>query len=92
MVGLTIYKKEETCIVSFSLKWLGACISIGIILVLLLPFPYDLISVFGLCILINLLRGRRMMKRYGGTGRIKDILDSFSSSMFNNQRQWRLKY
>jgi hypothetical protein len=52
----------------------------GLVLVLLLPFPYDLISVFCLCILVNFIRGRSIMKRYGGVGGIKDLLDSLSSS------------
>ena len=62
----------------------------GLVLVLLLPFPYDLISVFGLCILVNSIRGRSIMKRYGGVGGIKDLLDSFSSSRStDNQKPLR---
>lgn len=62
----------------------------GLVLVLLLPFPYDLISVFGLCILVNFIRGRSIMKRYGGVGGIKDLLDSLSSSMSaDNQKPLR---
>jgi hypothetical protein len=71
--------------------WFGAYISIGLILVVLLPFPYDLISVFGLYILVNFLRGRGIMKRYGGAGGIKDVLNSMSSSMSANNQKL-LKY
>jgi hypothetical protein len=43
----------------------------GIILVFLLPFPFDFISVLGLLLLVNFLRVKSVMKRYGGMGRIK---------------------
>jgi hypothetical protein len=62
------------------LKWLGIFMGIGIILVFLLPFPFDFISVFGLFFVMTYLRTRSMMKRYGGSGRIKDLFGSFSSS------------
>jgi hypothetical protein len=70
--------------------WFGLYVGIGLVLVLLLPFPYDLISVFGLCILFNFLRGRSILKRYGGIGGIKDMLNSLSSSMSaDNQKLLR---
>jgi formate hydrogenlyase subunit 4 len=55
------------------LKWLGLYLGIGLILVFLLPSPYDLISVLGLFILVNFFRMRSVMKRYGGMGRIRDM-------------------
>ena len=73
------------------LKWIGVYLSIGFILILLLPPPYGLISVFGLFIMINFLRMRSIMKRYGGTGAIKDMFRSLSSSMSGNQYR-PLKY
>ena len=72
------------------LKWFGIYLGIGLILVFLLPSPYDLISVFGLFILVNLLRMRSMMKRYGGMAGIKDLFSSLSSSMSGNNQG--LKY
>src|SRR5687767_2024784 len=72
--------------------WFGAYISIGIIFVFLLPFPYNLISVFGLFILGNFLRGLSIMKRYRGTGGIRDLLGSLSSSMSRNDQNGPLKY
>ena len=70
--------------------WFGLYMVIGLILVILLPSPYDLISVFGLCILINFVRGHIIMKRYRGTGGIRDVLGSLSSSMSaNTQKQLR---
>ena len=74
------------------LKWLGLYFGIGLILVLLLPFPYDFISVLALFILINFLRGRSILKRYGRTGGIKDLFGSFSSSMYRNDQSRPLKY
>ncbi len=73
------------------LKWIGIYMSIGLVLVFLLPFPYDLISVFGLFIAINFLRMRSLTKRYGGSGRIKDIFGSLSSTMSDTQHR-PLKY
>jgi hypothetical protein len=73
------------------LKWLGFYMGISLILLLLLPSPYDFISVFGLLILVNYLRMRSIMKRYGtGMGRIKDMFGSLSSSMSGNNQG--LKY
>jgi hypothetical protein len=45
------------------LKWLGLFFGIGLILGLLLPFPYDFISVLGAFFLVNFLRGRSILKR-----------------------------
>jgi hypothetical protein len=75
------------------LKWLGIYLSIGLVLVFLLPFPYDFISIFGLFILVNFLRTRSLMKRHGGgmCGGIKDLFGSFSSSLSGNQSR-PLKY
>jgi hypothetical protein len=72
--------------------WFGAYIVIGLLLVLLLPFPYDLISVFGLCILMNFLRGWSLMKRHGGMDGIKDMFGSFSSFMARDDQNRLLKY
>jgi hypothetical protein len=73
------------------LKWLGIYTGISFILLFLLPFPYDIISVFGLFTLITYFRMRRIMKRYGtGMGRIKDVFGSPPSSMSGNNRG--LKY
>ncbi|HEU4444827.1 MAG TPA: hypothetical protein VFR94_09135 [Nitrososphaeraceae archaeon] len=74
------------------LKWSIIYVGIGIVLVLVLPFPYDLASVLGLFILINFLRGRSILKRYGGTGGIKDLFGSLSSSMSRNNESRPLKY
>jgi len=57
----------------------------GIVLVFLLPFPFDLISIAGLFVLMTYLRGMREMKRFGGTGGIRDLFGSFSSSMSGSQ-------
>jgi hypothetical protein len=61
----------------------------GIILVFLLPFPLDFISVVGLLILVNFLRMRSVMKRYGGMSRIKDMFGSLSS---DSSQYSRVKY
>jgi hypothetical protein len=78
------------------LKWSVLYVGIGVVLVLTLPFPYDLASVLGLFILINFLRSRSILKRYGRTGGIKDLFGSFgsfpSSSISRNGQSRPLKY
>jgi hypothetical protein len=59
---------------------------------LVLESFYDLASVLGLFILINFLRSRGILKRYGGTGGIKDLFGSLSSSMSRNDQSRLLKY
>jgi hypothetical protein len=70
------------------LKWSVIYVGIGIVLVFALPFPYDLASVLGLFILINFLRGRSILKKYRGTGGIKDLFGSLSG----NNQSMSLKY
>ena len=72
------------------LKWIGFYMGLSFILLFLLPSPYDFISVIGLLVLVNYLRMRSVIKRYRGTGRIKDMFGSISSPMSgNNQRPLR---
>jgi hypothetical protein len=47
----------------YRLKWLGLYLGVGLVLVFLLPFPYDFVSVLGLFIMINFFRTRSMMKK-----------------------------
>jgi hypothetical protein len=64
---------------------------VSFILLFLLPSPYDFVSIFGLFILVNYLRMRSSMKRYGtDMGRIKDMFGSLSSLMSGNNQG--LKY
>jgi hypothetical protein len=75
------------------LKWSAIYVGLGVVLVLVLPFPYDFFSVIALFILINFLRDRSILKRYGGTGGIKDLFGSLSSSMSSaNNQSSPLKY
>ena len=71
------------------LKWLGLYFGIGLVLISILHFPYDLISVIVLFILINLWRGRNLLKKYGGISGIKDILGTLSS---DNSPRTMLKF
>jgi hypothetical protein len=64
---------------------------IGIILVFLLPFPFDFISIAGLFILMTYLRSKSEMKRFGGMDGIRNLFGSFSSSVSGNQSR-TLKY
>jgi hypothetical protein len=69
------------------LMWLLIFMGAGTILVFLLPFPFDFISIAGLFVLMTYLRGMREKKRFGGTGGIRDLFGSFSSSMSGNQNR-----
>ena len=72
------------------LMWLLIFMGSGIVLVFLLPFPFDLISIAGLFVLMTYLRGMREMKRFGGTGGIRDLFGSLSSAFYDQYRP--LKY
>jgi hypothetical protein len=75
------------------IKWIGLYLGISLILVLVLPIPYDLISIFGLYVLINLLRVRGIIfKGYGGGGGVKDLFRSTFPSTSGNDRGGPLKY
>jgi hypothetical protein len=62
------------------LKWLLIFMGMGTIIVFLLPFPFDLIAIGGLFVLLAYLRSRSEMKRFGGTGGIRSLFGSLSSS------------
>jgi hypothetical protein len=75
------------------LKWIGIYTSISFLVLFLLPFPYNLISIFGLYILVTYLRVRSLRKKYRGTGGgIKDMLSSLSSPVSGNNQQKPRKY
>jgi hypothetical protein len=75
------------------LKWIGLYLGISLVLVLVLPAPYDLISVFSLYILVNYLRIRGVIfKGYGKRGGIKDLLSSLIPSTSGNDQSNPLKY
>jgi hypothetical protein len=68
-------------------------VGIGIVLVLTLPFPNDLASVLVLFVMVNFLRGRSILKKYGRSGGIRDLFSSFSSSISSaNNQSNPLKY
>ena len=72
------------------LKWFALFMGVGFILVFLIPFPLDFISVTGLFALTYYLRSRSEMKRFGGRGRIRDLFGSLSSAFSDHYRP--LKY
>jgi hypothetical protein len=74
------------------LKWLGLYMGISFVLLFLLPFPYDFISVLSLLVLVNYLRARRdIIRRHGGIDRIKGTFGSVSPPMADsNNHQYRL--
>jgi hypothetical protein len=75
------------------LKWMGLYLGISLVLVLVLPFPYDLFSVFGLYILANYLRARGIIfKGHVKKGSIKDLFGSLVPSTSGNDQSKPLKY
>ena len=67
------------------LKWLLIFMGMGTIIVFLLPFPFDLIAIGGLFVLLAYLRSRSEMKRFGGMGGIRGLFGSLSSSGNQNR-------
>lgn len=78
----------------FRLKWLGIYMGIGFLILYLLPFPYDFLSLLSLLVLVNYLRARRdIIKRHGGIGRIKGMFGSVSPPIADDRPEYRpLRY
>jgi hypothetical protein len=74
------------------LKWLLIFMGMGTIIVFLLPFPFDLIAIGGLFVLLAYLRSKSEMKRFGGLGGIRGLFGSLSPSTSGNQDDRPLKY
>ena len=68
------------------IMWFTLFMTVGIILVFLVSYPFDAISIAGLFALTYYLRSRSEMKRFG----IRDLFGSFSSAFSDQYRP--LKY
>ena len=66
------------------LKWLALFVSAGIVMVFVLPFPLDFLSITCLFFLTAYLRTRSEANRFGGSGRI-DLFGLLSSSDNSNK-------
>jgi hypothetical protein len=64
---------------------------IALALFFLLPFPIDMILLFGTIVLITYFRQRMFIQRNSGKGRIRDVFGLSSSSTSENQHR-QLKY
>jgi hypothetical protein len=74
--------------INHRLKWLGIYMGISFILLFLLPFPYDFLSVLSLLVLVNYLRARRdIIRRHGGIDRIKGTFGSVSPPIADNDNR-----
>jgi hypothetical protein len=80
--------KETKRFIINRLKCVGLYFGISFLLLIFLPFPYDFISVLGIFVLVNYLRGRSVLRRYGG---MKEMFALLSSSVSSNDRK-PLKY
>jgi hypothetical protein len=69
------------------LKWLIVFMGIGFILVYVLPYPYDFISLAGFFVLMVYLRSRNEIKGSGGMDGIKDLFGLLSSPKPGNQNR-----
>jgi hypothetical protein len=72
------------------LKWFALFMAVGFILLFLLPFPLDFISITGLFAVTYYLRSRSEMRRFGGIGGIRDLFGSLSSAFYDQYKP--LKY
>jgi membrane protein implicated in regulation of membrane protease activity len=69
----------------YHLCWLGVYLGIALATLLLLPFPFDFIILFGVMILlINLMKRRRRMQQYRSKGGIKKLFGMSTSGNSNN--------
>lgn len=71
------------------MKWVALFLGAGFILLFLLPFPLDFISITGLFVMTYYLRSRSEMKRFG-MGGIGNFFGSLSSAFYDQYRP--LKY
>ena len=58
--------------------WIGISIGISLTISMLVPFPFSLVAIIGIFILLNFYMRKRMMSRMGG-GRGIGMFDSMSS-------------
>ncbi|MGI8833546.1 MAG: hypothetical protein ACR2IS_13050 [Nitrososphaeraceae archaeon] len=65
---------------------------IALAILFLLPFPFDLILLFGIIFLIQFFRRRRFIQRYGSQGGIKGLFGMFSSSSPSGNLHKPLRY
>ena len=72
------------------LKWFALFMVTGFILLYVLPFPIDFVSITGLFAVTYYLRSRSEMKTFGGQGGIRDLFGSFFSVFADQNRL--LKY
>jgi hypothetical protein len=72
------------------LKWFALFMGAGFILLFLLPYPLDFISITGLFAITYYLRNRSEVKRFGIRGGIRDLFSSISSAFDDQYRP--LKY
>jgi hypothetical protein len=63
----------------YQLAWLGIYMGIGLATIFLLPFPVDLILLFGVMVLVNYFRRKWFMKKPLSRGGIRDLFGSFLS-------------
>jgi hypothetical protein len=61
-------------------KWFALFMGAGFVLLFLLPYPFEFISITGLFALTYYLRSRSEMKSFGGTGGIRDLFGSLFSA------------
>ena len=64
--------------------WIGISIGISLTISMLVPFPFSLVAIIGIFILLNFYMRKRMMSRLGGGGRGVGMFSSMSSMFENN--------
>jgi DNA-directed RNA polymerase subunit RPC12/RpoP len=62
--------------------WIGISIGISLTISMLVPFPFSLVAIIGIFILLNFYMRKRMMSRTGGRG--IGMFGSMSSMFENN--------
>jgi hypothetical protein len=63
--------------------WIGISIGISLTISMLVPFPFSLVAIIGIFILLNFYIRKRMMSRMGGSGGV-GMFGSMSSMFGEN--------
>jgi multisubunit Na+/H+ antiporter MnhG subunit len=64
--------------------WIGISIGISLTISMLVPFPFSLVAIIGIFILLNFYMRKRMMSRMGRGGRGVGMFGSMSSMFEDN--------
>ena len=63
--------------------WIGISIGISLTISMLVPFPFSLVAIIGIFILLNFYMRNRIMRRKGGVGMFGSMSSMFEDNSLN---------